>query len=167
MAGRGRCSSYFVGTAKLFGNSFGLDYVMKIPQFILDRWIFIAIINLLLVIYNDNNTQKKGLFGVKRCWLFAAKLQTCLNMFYIPRIGCWEAAGRTESNDPMLATSSGECCWWWLLWSMDVRLEHPDKLPGDAKSSENAKPSDISDGAGVQGGVSMLGIGWSLKQADS
>jgi len=42
---------------------------------------------------------------------------------------------------------------------MDVRLEHPDKLPGDAKSSENAKPSDISDGAGVQGGVSILGIG--------
>ena len=37
-------------------------------------------------------------------------------------------------------------------------LEDP---PGEAK------PSLISVGQGVQGGVSMLGMGWSLKQADS
>ena len=83
MAGRGRCSSYFVGTAKLFGNSFGLDYIMKIPQFILDWRIFIAIINLFLVIYNDNNTQKKGLFGVKRCWLFAAKFKNMFTFIFL------------------------------------------------------------------------------------
>ena len=44
---------------------------------------------------------------------------------------------------------------------MEVKLEHPEELPGEAK------PSDDSEGAGVQGGVSMLGMGWSLKHADS
>jgi len=32
---------------------------------------------------------------------------------------------------------------------------------------ENASCSDKSDGDGVVGGVSMDGMGWSLKQADS
>ena len=41
------------------------------------------------------------------------------------------------------------------------------KQSGDmAFSGENAS-SDKSDGDGVVGGVSMDGIGWSLKQADS
>ena len=34
-------------------------------------------------------------------------------------------------------------------------------------SGENWSDSDKSDGEGVVGGVSMDGIGWSLKQADS
>ena len=36
-----------------------------------------------------------------------------------------------------------------------------------ALSGEKASDSDKSDGDGVVGGVSMDGIGWSLKQADS
>ena len=36
-------------------------------------------------------------------------------------------------------------------------------------SGESGPPldSDVSDGDGVFGGVSMEGMGWSLKQADS
>lgn len=71
---------------------------------------------------------------------------------YMPKMGCWEAAeGRTESRDPRLEV--GECS-----MVKDEALELP---PGDAR------PSESSDGAGVQGGVSMVGMGWSLKQADS
>ena len=69
----------------------------------------------------------------------------------MPKIGCGE--GRTDRRDPILDGEVGE--WWWF--SNEV-LEDP---PGEAK------PSLISEGAGVQGGVSMLGMGWSLKQADS
>lgn len=36
--------------------------------------------------------------------------------------------------------------------------------PGDPNPPSDPKQSD---GAGVHGGVSILGIGWSLKQADS
>ena len=43
----------------------------------------------------------------------------------------------------------------------DIDADETD--PGEANP-----PSDpMSDGAGVTGGVSMLGMGWSLKQADS
>ena len=34
-------------------------------------------------------------------------------------------------------------------------------------SEEGERGSEISDGEGVAGGVSMDGMGWSLKQADS
>jgi len=152
---------------------------MKIPQSILDTsgWFSLPFFREFLwylVIYNDNNTLKKGLFGVKFAGYSLSSNLRCSS--YIPKIGCWDAAGRTESNDPMLETPAGEFCkWWWEpLWSMDVRLEHPEELPGDAKPSEPLNgsplyisPSNISEGAGVQGGVSICGIGWSLKQADS
>lgn len=40
---------------------------------------------------------------------------------------------------------------------MEVKLEHPDELPGEANPSESIPNSE---GAGVQGGVSgMSGIG--------
>ena len=86
-------------------------------------------------------------------------------MFYIPKIGCCEGFGRTDSRDPMPETSVEWCGWLWPLWSIEVKLEHPDELPGEAKPSESIPNSE---GAGVQGGVSGIsGIGWSLKQADS
>ncbi len=51
-------------------------------------------------------------------------------------------------------------------WKLGATSEVEDSLE-EAPPGE-ASPSLKSDGAGVHGGVSgMLGIGWSLKQADS
>jgi len=47
----------------------------------------------------------------------------------------------------------------------DEFIDEEDEIePGDASPPSDPKQSD---GAGVHGGVSILGIGWSLKQADS
>jgi len=45
-------------------------------------------------------------------------------------------------------------------WELEAKQE-------TFSEGENASDSDMSDGDGVVGGVSMDGIGWSLKQADS
>ena len=70
--------------------------------------------------------------------------------------------GRTERREEMEGgdeddvLEAGENCWGIARWSLMVEEE-----PGEAR------PSLRSEGAGVTGGVSMAGIGWSLKQADS
>jgi hypothetical protein len=71
------------------------------------------------------------------------------------------ADGRTERRDAM---EGPELEKWWLSswWLPDDEDEL--RAPGDTMPS---LPLLKSEGAGVQGGVSMLGMGWSLKQADS
>ena len=51
-----------------------------------------------------------------------------------------------------------------VVQSWEVVVGKEERFSGEG---ENASDSDMSDGDGVVGGVSMDGIGWSLKQADS
>jgi len=71
-------------------------------------------------------------------------------------LGCW---GAGESDEVGLRSDGEEVEQSWEEKQRD----------GDMAvfSGENALSSDKSDGDGVVGGVSMDGIGWSLKQADS
>ena len=94
------------------------------------------------------------------------------NIFYTP-INDWGWAGCVGSKDnrlPMLAGEVGEEKWWSGTDDDDDAgdefIDSEDEIdPGEAKPPSDPKQSD---GAGVHGGVSgILGIGWSLKQADS
>jgi len=68
----------------------------------------------------------------------------------------------------MLAGEVGDGKWWSGTEEDDAGdefIDDEDEIdPGDANPPSDPKQSD---GAGVHGGVSILGIGWSLKQADS
>lgn len=63
------------------------------------------------------------------------------------------------------------CGWGWGEWGCGEALQSsgglgkPRGLRGSCLSK--GESSELSEGEGVLGGVSMEGIGWSLKQADS
>ena len=84
--------------------------------------------------------------------------------------GGWAGwVGSKDNSEPILADGDvGEGKWWSFTDDDDAGDEFIDDdeeiEPGDANPPSDPKQSD---GAGVHGGVSMLGIGWSLKQADS
>lgn len=56
-----------------------------------------------------------------------------------------------------------------MCWGGEALLSEWIGNEDEKESGERGPPldSDVSDGEGVLGGVSMEGIGWSLKQADS
>ena len=85
-------------------------------------------------------------------------------------IGWAGCVGSRDNKLPIFAAGDvGEGKWWSGTEDEDDAgeefIEEEDEIePGDANPPSEPKQSD---GAGVHGGVSILGMGWSLKQADS
>ena len=70
--------------------------------------------------------------------------------------GCW-LFGSRDSRDPK-----------WCSDEVEPFGDGCEDMEEDVDPGEAKPPSEpMSEGAGVTGGVSMVGMGWSLKHADS
>ena len=97
------------------------------------------------------------------CWLYG-KMGVGMWMMCLGGLGGrWGLGGLGwvgDSDEVELRSEAEEL----VVQSWEVGKQETGDI---AFSGENASDSDKSDGDGVVGGVSMDGIGWSLKQADS
>ena len=96
------------------------------------------------------------------CWLYG-KMGVGMWMMCLGGLGArwglgWFEESGGDSDEVELRSEEVEEVQSWEV------LGKQERFSGEG---ENASDSDMSDGDGVVGGVSMDGIGWSLKQADS